>query len=319
MNKVFASRAAGLALLPILLLSACTDQPKPSVETAPIVLTIAKQQATLADFHFYLKRTYPEVVETADDELRSILFDSFRREVVLAEVAKAMGYEVTEDRILEYFGEKVTTTSFHLLTLDEQFLWKELIGRRLAVRDLLRNEVVRRVSVSEEAIHKYYQNHSEQFRKEKTYRLRMLQTLDQQKADSFHQALRKSKQPFMAVAEEYADHEGYKLVVPLTMEALLTRFQKEVAKLRPGTYTKVIPVKHGEQTSYYVLYLEEEVPEEKIGYDDAYHDIRSSLEQSEAEQVLQNLIQQFEARFDIVIHRDALTFTYIDAAQRSEK
>ena len=243
--------------------------------------------------------------------------DEFIRELTIAEIAARQPIYVSQDQIDDFIHNQMTMVSFHLMEPKEQELWKAAIRRRLAVQQFLNRILLNQVSVTDEEINDYYSTNENDYKSDVHYRMRILQFSTEEKAKEFGKALKKTKRPFLEVAAEHLENQDYLLPVNLPLTALNQSFSRTVRRMRPGRYSKIIPIKQGEATVYYILYLEAITPESQVPFEEAYHEIRQKLEHQAAEALLEDMIKQYQSSIDLKVHEDSLPFTYQDPAQRS--
>jgi hypothetical protein len=310
----------GILLVVVSCFLGCQTQQTAIVEEEnPIILELNSRAYSLEQFRFFVSRKYPEGLHLDQNEVQSAYLDAFSRELYLYEIAVDLGYRPSNHQIETFIRDQLTSMSFHLLPPEEQTLWRDAIGRRLAIRSMMQSEVLKHAEIQDDAVEAYYQEHTEDFKREQHYRLRFFRTPEKELADKFREDLRKSREPFTTVADQQEGHDGsHKLAVELTREALLKPFYAAIRRMKPGQYSKVIPVEQGETQSYYVLYLEAVLPPRQISYDEAQHEIRTKLQQASAQSFIEEQMQAYRARLQLAIKRDSLPFQYIDPNNRSE-
>lgn len=301
-----------------LFVCACRMAPTPDSEGNPVILQVSHTDIRLKTYLFYLEKKYPEVVDTLDHELHSYFFDQFKRELLIAKISQATGFRVTKDQEDDFIKSHISQISFHRLSEKEQGLWRQAIRRRLAIQQFLQREILNQTIISDEMVGNYYDANPELFQKEAVYHLRFMQTQEETQAKAFLKALKKSREPFVEVARAFTGNESYKLVVPLSREALLDSFQKALRRKKPGQHTKIIPVNQGEVTYYYVLYLESKIPAGQISFEDSYPYIRRVLAKEHYQKLLEAKIRRFAHRVPMKVKTENLPFNYIEAPQRKE-
>ena len=305
--------------LGLIFLSACNDHPKTDPgHSNEAILEVNDKRYSLEEFYFYLDLNYHEIDKSGDEELLSRALDKFKREIILAEMANFSGYYVSEDQVSDFIENKMTTMSYHLKPYKEQEYWKSIVRRRLAIQALLQNETLRNATVSDQAIQNYYQAHQADYQGETLYQLRVAQLSDQETAEKLLKVLKKSREPFAKTVAPFAANEGYLIAESYPIDGLIPPFQKAVSGLRPGRYSKPIPVKQGELTVFYVLYLEAVFPAEPVSYEEAHYDIKTKLHKIEAEKILEAQLSQFEAKLPMTLLENHLPFRYIEPNKRSE-
>jgi len=298
---------------------ACGNSPQVDLgHSGETILEVNNKRYSLEEFHFYMDLNYHELDKNGDPELLSHVLDKFKREIILAELANFRGYFISEDQVSDFIENKMTTMSFHLKPAKEQDFWQAIIRRRLAIQSMLQNEMLRNANVDDQAIQNYYQSHQADYQGETLYQIRVAQLGDKETADELLKKLKKSREPFTKTVAPFAANEGYLIAETYPIEGLIQPFQKAVNRLRPGRYSKPIPVKQGELTVYYVLYLEAVFPAEPVSYEEAHYDIKTKLHKMAAEKLLEAHLSQFQERLPVTLLENHLPFRYIEASKRSE-
>jgi len=287
-----------------------------SPDQNPVVLKIGHTQATLAEYRFYLEKNYPELEGSLDDELHSQAFDMFKRDMLIAEISQALGFGIAEDQIDAFIKYTMTGMSFHLLEPKTQTLWRQEIRRRLAIQQFLEREILQNVSISDEAIESRYEAMSKSDKSERRRHIRFMQVGSEERAREFLAALKAKKGLFKEIARDYADNEGYQIAVPFALDQLPEPFRKAAARLKPGQHSTVIPMAQGDQTHYYVLYLEYIETEETMPFEEAYRRIGSDLARESSRALLEQKIAQFKNKIPTVVYEENLPFSYIEPSKR---
>ncbi len=104
----------------------------------------------------------------------------------------------------------------------------------------------------------------------------------------------------------------------MSLDELPEPFAKSVRRMKPGQYSRIIPVKHGETQHYYVLYLETVVADEQPPIEEIYFHIRNELERKRARELFSEKLERFRPLVPLVIHYDRLPFTYRERSSEEE-
>ncbi|CAM2008584.1 peptidyl-prolyl cis-trans isomerase [Acanthopleuribacter pedis] len=304
------------------LLGCSTPPPATQSPDAPLLIRIGAEHGQseehhLDEFQFFVTEVYPELEGTIEDELHSRLFDRFEREVILSYIARRTGFHVSDDQIDAFIQNQMTTVSFHLMNAEEQTQWRRAIRRRQRVQQFLQRKLLREVNIDEDAIHAYYGDNEDEFKREPMYRIRVLPIEDEAVAKTIQNTLRRTRKPFIEVAQAHLEDADQLMPVTVPLKNLAEPFQNAVRRLRPGRHSKTIPLKEGEITVYYILYLEAAIPAATQSFDEAYHDIRKTLERRAIEAQLETVLEEWRARLHIEVFRNNLTFTYQEPSLRS--
>lgn len=309
-----------LVLLTCLSMMGCQSPPLPITEEAnPIILELNGRAYSYEQFRFFVSRRYPEGAHIEKDDVQSAYLDAFVRELYLYEMALEKGFRASEHQIDSFIRDQLTSMSFHLLTPQEQILWRGAITRRLSIRELMVHETLKRSIVADEQVLAYYEEHAETYNQDSRYRLRFFRTNEEDTAKAFHKALSSSRESFATIADQQEGHDGsHRLTLELTKEGLLSEFYKSLRRMKPGQFSKVIPIKQGEAQSFYVLYLEAVLPPRQISYDEAQHEIRTMLQQQSAQAFIDEQLQTYREKLPLKQHHERLPFNYLDPTSRSE-
>jgi len=304
------------AILAVLGMGCGTISSETKTNERHVILKIGYREFDIDQFNFFFEKTYPELKGTRDDELASVAFDRFKRDMIIAECARNIGLRVTESQIDDFINQQMTQMTFNLLPPEEQAKWRREIEHRLVIQQFLKREILQRVDVSDEVIASYYQDHQDEFVRPEQYRIRQAQITTQEKAEEFRKKLRSTKESFTKLAAEYSENEGYRLAPPIELQHLPDGFRQALKKMRPGQYSKVIPVTYGELTYYHVLYLESKLPQLQISFEDAYPMIKKNLEREAVRELLKTRIDRFTRNIPIKVFYDHLNMEYIEPEKR---
>ncbi len=276
----------------------------------PSVVRVGARDIPVSEFSFYLQRAYPELSESADDELMSRVYDSFERDLMIYAYANNIGMKVSEERIDNFIEQQMTSITFNLLEPQVQLSWRREIERRLVIQRFLQREIIDRIQIEDEAISAYYEGHPDEFVHPALYRIRHAQTSSLEEANAFRAALKKSNEPFTKVAAQFSENEAYRLAAELPLAEMPAAFQKALARIAPGQYTKVVELQYGDLTQYHVLYLESVIAEVEEPFDSAYQRIKSELEKEASEKRLLELTEHMRANVPVTRNLKNLSFTY---------
>lgn len=280
-------------------------------ENVAVVVRVGNRQVTLDEFMFFVERSYPELGTVTDPGLLSRMFDTFTRDLMIEAYATNVGLNVGDDEIEQFIGQQMTSMTFNLLDPVDQALWRSEIQRRLVIQQFLQREIVDRILVPEEDLVAYFEEHRDDFKHPLRYRFRHVQTDDQAVAEDFIAELKKTKEPFTKIAPQFSANDAYRLPAELAPGDLPEGFRVALSRLKPGQYSKVVPVDYGEITLYHVLYLESLIPEVEESFDDAYARIKGKLERLQSEERLRQLTDYMEQNVPLERLHGNLPFEYV--------
>lgn len=310
----------GLALgLVWIILSGCQPSTsKGAAEEDKPVLEVGSKSFTLNQFYFYAERNYPELsVEDAppDPELLSRILDHFQRDLLIAEHAQNIGIRPTENEVQHFIEQQMPGMTFELLPEEKQALWRGEITRRMAIQLFLNQQVLQSISISDAAVSAYYREHVDEFKREAQYRIRHVQTSDEARADAFVSVLKSGKKSFVEAAPDFSENDGYRLATALELNALPEGFQKALKRMKPGQFSSPIPLQYGEETYYHVLYLESQIPELTMTFEEAYSRVHEKLRKDAANALLESQLELFASTIPVKVYRDRLPFSYSRPAE----
>lgn len=298
--------------------SACRQAGTPEIShEAKTIISWDRGSASSDDFEFFVEKFYPEIKSTDDNQLLSNLFDEFKKEYLLAEMAESSGHRVGEDQIDDFIETKITTMSFHLLSDNEKMVWRNAIRRRLAVQKFMERSLLTSVDIEEQAVHDYYQAHQDRYKTEKRYRIRVFQTEEEEKAEELLNAVKQKKEPFVQAADRFTENKGFRIATPMSLEEMNEAFRAAVSRLRAGGVSKIIKVELEQAHHFYVVYLEEIIPETEIPFEDAYQDILREVQKQAALDLLDQSMARFQEKVTFKVYTENLPFEYIQPSERS--
>jgi hypothetical protein len=301
-----------------LLVSACRFGASPNAGENPIIIETRTDQIHLDEFEFYVTQSYPEALDVLDGEMYSYFFDKFRRDLLIVEISRLLGFRITEEQVEDFIKNRLTGVTFSLLTPEQRTLWRGEIERRLAIRQFLRREILKGPEITDADVARYYDERSEFFQKEPLYRVRFCQISTKEAAEELRKALKKSREPFATVAANFSDNEGFRLPISFRLSEMPAPFREALGKLKPGRASNVISVNRGESEFYYVVYLESVTSPVQISYDDAYHYIAGELHARQSRKRFQNTLKKFVDRLPLKVYYQNLPFDYVAPSQRKE-
>ena len=285
----------------------------------PVIAETRGGPVHLDEYLYYVRSLYPELSGEIDDDIHSRIFHAFLRELVSAEFQRVTDEEV--EAVVA--GNLEMANQIPLLSPQDQEMRRRLLRRRLAVRQLLMREIQEAAAVPDEEVARYYQDHEEQYKRDARYTLRFVQTADKTQADALRKALAASKDPFTRVAEPFAVNDGHLVAVAMSLDELPEPFAEALnpgkrGALKPGQYSRVIPLKQGESESYYVLYLESIIEAVQQPLEEVYFHIREQLERERAVKLFNQKVKRFREKIPVKVHADKLPFTYTEPDTQDE-
>jgi len=265
-----------LAALP---LSGCQRQPSPA--PAPdAAARIGNEDVRYGDFEAYLKRTINDTDGVLGSDVLSQLFDQFLEERLLVRLA---------------IDGKVVREA------------EGAAGRRAAIEALMASRQPRDPA-SDGDVARYYEAHRQDFVRPERVRLRQILTQDRATAE---RALREigGGADFAEVARRLsrdpgAAAGGYQ--GELSREDLPPSFAEVIFGLKTGEVSRLVPADYG----FHIFQVTEREPAQVISPAAARPEILSKLRQERADRLLQSLVQEARARYNVSVNGRNLPFDY---------
>jgi parvulin-like peptidyl-prolyl isomerase len=265
-----------LAVLP---LAGCQRQSSPPA--APdAAARIGGEDVRYGDFEAYLKRTVNDTDGVLGSDVLSQLFDQFLEERLLARLA------VDRKVVREAQGTA---------------------GQRAAIEALLASRQPREAASAED-VARYYAAHRQDFARPERVKLRQILTQDRATAEralkeigggtDFAEVSRRLSHDPGAAAGGYQGE--------LTREDLPPSFAEVIFGLKPGEVSRLVPADYG----FHIFQVTEREPAQVISLEAARPEILAKLRQERADRLLQSLVQEARARYNVAVNGRNLPFDY---------
>jgi peptidyl-prolyl cis-trans isomerase C len=271
---IVAGLACGLAVLP---LAGCHRQPPPAADAAA---RIGQEDVRYSDFEAYLKRTVSDTDGVLGSDVLSQLFDQFLEERLLVRLA---------------IDRKVARET------------RVAAGQRAAIEALLASRQ-QRDPASAADIAGYYAAHRQDFSRPERVKLRQILTQDRATAEralkeigdgaDFAEVSRRLSRDPGAAAGGYQGE--------LSREDLPPSFAEVIFSLKAGEVSRLVPADYG----FHIFQVTERKPAQVISLDAARPEILSKLRQERADRLLQSLVQEARARYNVSVYGRNLPFDY---------
>ncbi len=273
---------AGLALaaLPLAGCHGCRSRPSPPPPAPDAAARIGGEDIRYGDFEAYLKRAVNDTDGVLGSDVLSQLFDQFLEERLLARLA------VDGKVVREAQGTA---------------------GQRAAIEALLASRQPGGAATGEEVSH-YYAAHRQDFARPERVKLRQILTQDRATAEralkeigggtDFAEVSRRLSHDPAAAAGGYQGE--------LTREDLPPSFAEVIFSLKPGEVSRLVPADYG----FHIFQVTEREPAQVISLDAARPEILAKLRQERADRLLQSLVQEARARYNVAVNGRNLPFDY---------
>ncbi|HEV7507252.1 MAG TPA: peptidylprolyl isomerase [Thermoanaerobaculia bacterium] len=272
---LLAGLACGLAVLP---LTGCRHQPPPPAPDA--AARIGGEDVRYGDFEAYLKRTVNDTDGVLGSDVLSQLFDQFLEERLLVRLA---------------IDRKVAREA------------RNAAGQRAAIEALLASRQPREPASGED-VARYYAAHRQDFARPERVRLRQILTQDRATAERALKEIGGGTE-FAEVARRLSHDPGAAAggyQGELSREDLPPSFAEVIFGLKTGEVSRLVPADYG----FHIFQVTEREPAQVISLEAARPEILSKLRQERADRLLQSLVQEARARYNVSVNGRNLPFDY---------
>jgi parvulin-like peptidyl-prolyl isomerase len=262
-------------------------------------------------------------------------------ELLMVQRGKELGYTMGDDQFKsvldsikkdnnidtdEKFTEALKQENMTLADLRKQ-LEKNMLETRVQ-----QNEVVAKISVTEDEAHAYYDAHKNDFTTPSSLMLREIlvnvpadargvnvATDDAAKAklqDIRNRVL--GGEPFAKIAGDVSDSASKAnggLIGPISMDDLAPQMQQAIGKLKPGETSDVMRLQRG----YEIFQLESKTDPVVKGYDAAHTDITDKIAEDKRKVETAKYIEKLRGNASITWHNDELKKAYEQALADRQK
>ncbi|MFY9823513.1 MAG: peptidylprolyl isomerase [Thermoanaerobaculia bacterium] len=273
-------RAAVLAGL-VVLSCGCQRQPPPAAPDA--AARIGQEDVRYGDFEAWLKRSVSDTDGVLGSDVLSQLFDQFLEERLLVQLA-------IDRKVVKVVREAEGSA-----------------GQRAAIEALLASRQPRDPA-SDADVARYYDAHRQDFARPERVKLRQILTQDRATAEralkeigggaDFEEVARRLSHDPGAAAGGYQGE--------LSREDLPPSFAEVIFGLRTGEVSRLVPADYG----FHIFQVTEREPAQVISLEAARPEILSKLRQERADRLLQSLVQEARARYNVTVNGRNLPFDY---------
>ncbi|MBU4129128.1 peptidyl-prolyl cis-trans isomerase [bacterium] len=293
-----------LSLVVILLFTGCRKRP----EEKGIVARVNGEPITLEEFNKVLLPYSPSKEEIPG--LKRRVLDQLIEKRLNLQEARRMGLAVTDEelnqRIKETMGsypksEFVTFLTKEGTTFEE---WKNGVKENILLDKLITSQVYLPLKVSEKEIITYYQEHQDQFREPKRFRIRQILVENQAEAEEILKALGKgegfeelARKRSLSPDKERGGDMGY-----FSTEEMLAEWEEAVGKLSPGEVSYPVESPYG----WHIFKLEKVLPPRMVSLKEARKEIKEKLLLERREGALKEWLLGLRVQAKIEINEELL-------------
>ena len=309
-----------LLLLVALTPFAWAEEAQPPTDKAAVVNTTVITQAELdSQMRIVVDRLrssgrLPDVAQL--DQIRSQVLENLIARELLYQQTLKKGIKVSQEEINEQLinlksqfpNEAEFNQALTRMDLTEASI-KEKIQRDLALKKLIEDEIVPKVTVSESEIRAFYDNNPETFKQPERVKASHILIKVDPKADSAQKAEAKKKidsvqaklqkgEDFGALAKEYSEGPsapkggdlGY-----FSRGQMVKPFEDAAFAMKPGEVSGMVETRFG----YHLIKVTDKTPEGTVPYADVKEKLGEFLKQKKIQQEIQVYVKNLEEKAKI--------------------
>lgn len=292
------------------LLTACDQQDDTS---SPVLLRVDGRELSLEQFRQEFSRAQPPGQKLSEEERkemeRAFLAQVIDRELALSE-ADHLGIIITPAELEKAIAE--TSKEYPQGTFESALRergtnlkdWSEELKRNLLMEKIIAEAVYSRVSVSDDEIKSYYDQHKAEFDRPDQVRARQIVVASEEEGQKVLGLLRQGE-PFAEVAKQHSmspdSEEGGDLGF-FARNEMPAEFDAVVFKLTPGRLSDLVKSEYG----YHVFLVEEQRKAHQLSLVEASDDIRLSLTKTKKARAYQQWLQDLRIRASIEMNWELL-------------
>jgi parvulin-like peptidyl-prolyl isomerase len=293
-----------LFLVIILLISGCRKRP----EEKGMVARVNGEPITLEEFNKALLPYSPSKEELP--ALRRRVLNQLIEKRLKIQEARRLGMTVTDEelnqRIRETMGpypksEFVTFLSKEKTTFEE---WKNGVRENILLEKLVTSQVYLSIKVSEKEISAYYQEHREEFKELRKFKIRQILLESQAEAEKILKALRKgegfeelARKRSLSPDKERGGDMGY-----FSLGEMLPEWEEAISKLSPGEISYPVESPYG----WHIFKLEKIKSPRTLSLKEARKEIKEKLLLERRERALKEWLLGLRAQAKIEINEGLL-------------
>lgn len=306
MNWIRLLTCAEVFLLAVLLLWGCDSGPESTeVYTEETALWLDDEAIDIDVLKSAVKArvdTWAIEGEISEAEFKAILkttVSELIRERILRKTATEMGVQVSVPKLSDPDEKRDYPEGFETLSSADQS-WEDRVSNQVELM-LISQELSSRkfgtVSIADEQIKTYYDEHPQRFTIPETYDLRVIRVNDLDLAQDIQQKVRK-KWKFTTLAEKYSTLRGDSSkgqIVSKSIGELPTGFVTEIQRLKPGQTSIVLTSLEG----YYIYRLIKKHDEDILPFEDVKDSLRVELRMREETRLFEQWLTNEEKTITI--------------------
>lgn len=293
-----------ICLVSLLLISGCRKRP----EEKGIVARVNGEPITLEEFNKALLPYSPSKEEIP--ALKGRVLDQLIEKRLKLQEVRRLGLTVTDEelnqRIRETMGSYPKSEFAVFLNKEETTFeeWKNGVGENILLEKLITSQVYLPIKVSEKEITTYYQEHQDQFKEPKKFRIRQILAESQAEAEEILKALGKGEE-FEELARKRSlspDRERGGDMGYFSLGEMLAEWEEAVGKLSPGEVSYPVESPYG----WHIFKLEKVLPPRMVSLPEARKKIKEKLLLESREKALREWLLGLRAQVEIKINEELL-------------
>lgn len=290
----------------LLLLMACRDR---SEVVSPVLLTVDGRAVTLEQFRSSFAKTLPADQNLSPEEKgdleRSFLVQTVDRELTLAEAAR-LDIVLSAGEVEAVMAEAradYPAEDFKALLADRGFSeaqWRRELEESLLIEKIVDQAVYSLVTVTDEDIVRYYQEHRDEFDRPEQVRARQIVVADEAEGNRLLDEIRQGAD-FAAVAREHSlspDSENGGDLGFFARGEMPPEFDAVVFVLPEDRLSDLVKSEYG----YHIFQVKERRPAVRLPLEAVRDSIRDILRRQDEEQAYQEWLRGLRERASITIN-----------------
>ncbi len=296
-------------LLPLILLFLFTGCHDRSEAVSPVLLTVDGRAVTLEQFRSCFAKTLPADQSLSPEEQgdleRSFLVQTVDRELTMAEASR-LNIVLSEGELEAAMAEARSDypAEEFLALLAERGLsekqWRQELEESLLMEKVVRQAVYSLVTVNDEDIAQYYQEHRDEFDRPEQVRARQIVVADETEGNRLLGELRHGAD-FAALAREHSlspDAEDGGDLDFFARGEMPPEFDAVVFTLPEGQLSDLVKSEYG----YHIFQVQERRPAVRLSLDTVRDTIREAIRGQNEEQAYQEWLRGLRERASISIN-----------------
>ena len=312
---IVASILAALLIVPVFSAAA----PPPGEKIAVVNQTIVSRQDLDREMKLIALKLSRQGRAMSDEQLKRYegnIRETLINRILLLQQSESKGIKVKDSEVIKalnefksgFKDEKDYQGTLKQMDFTEPLL-KDQIKNGLTIKTLIDKEVTRNVSVSDDQIRAFYDEHPDLFQRAEQVKashilIQVPEDADEAEKDKALASIRSLKQridngePFANLAMEYSDCPSKAKGGDLgffSREQMVQPFSEAAFALQPGQVSDVVTTRFG----YHLIRVTERQEAQMMAFNDVKEDISNRLRQEQEEKKIGDFIEKIKKNADI--------------------